>query len=357
MAGQDEQLVQWFETLLESIDDLEEVSEADAQRIKNGRYIDEEEGMFSEDDDGNEVVEDNLNFTLLHYAAKKNMPYVVHALITKFGMDPNAKTSMGTTPLSVAIGRTDPDTTDTVTTLVEGGADVNTIGRNRTPLSLALIRNNTPVIDYLLGHGADVNARDYWQQTAIFNVRDVSQIDKLVAKGADVNAVDTHGRTAIFDPISYGHDRLVLVKKLVEVGLDWSVVDKQGETAETYARRRGGFGSPELVEYLAKLRTDKEVKEKGQRATEVRGATEVSLKKGLPSTATKTMNEYLVGSPVELPAVPKRIRAQIAETMRRERGAKSEAAEAVAAMKAGRKTRVRKTRVRKTKRRKTLRRK
>jgi hypothetical protein len=52
----------------------------------------------------------------------------------------------------------------------------------------------------------------------------------------------------------------------------------------------------------------------------------------------KNINEYVVGSPVQLPAPSIAIQARNAEEMRREK------AEAVGAMNAGRKTRMRKTR-------------
>lgn len=342
MAGQDAPFDEWFGALLRENPMLERLTEKSIRRIKNGRYTQSGE----------------TDFTALHYAAKLKLPHAVDQLLKKFGMNPNAKTSSGTTPLGLAVrfGWAHPDTTSTVMHLVEGGADVNDVSGEQTPLVLALNRGNSEVIDYLLEHGVDVNARDRWERTPIFYATDASQIEKLAARGADMNAVDRWGETAIFNAITaFGRGSLVLIKKLVEVGLDWSIVNSQGQTAEAYAESRG---LPRVVGYLAQLRTDKQVRERGQRATEVRGASEIALEKGLPPNVLKNVNEFVVGSPVELPAASIGIRAQAAENMRRERIAKREAeeegasAEAVAAMKGGRKTRVRKTRRRKTLRRK-----
>ena len=353
MEEQDPDLTQWFADILDEYPTLEGLSEEDTQRIKNGRYEDEDEGLEEEDEDGNDINHPNFNFTLLHFAAKGKMPDVAARLIDGFGMNPNAKSSMGRTPLTLAIlgipGVHDSDALDTVRVLVERGANVNEVDL-RTPLGYALSDRNTAIVDYLLEHGADVNAKDEWNRTPIFNARDLSHIDKLVARGADVTVVDNSGNTPIFDAIIYGGGKtLTLVKKLISIGVDWSVKNKDGHTAETFARERGQL--PKTVEYLTKLRKEKEAKEKAQRAVEVQGASDIALEKGLPANVLKNINEYAVGRPVQLPAVPIRIRKQNAEKMRAESAAKREqaaSADAVAAMKAGRKTRMRKTKRRKT---------
>lgn len=309
--------------------------------------------MIDEDEEGNAIVEPNFNFTLLHFAAKGKMPDVVARLIDGFGMNPNAKSSMGRTPLTLAIlgipGVHASDALKTVRVLVERGANVNEVDL-RTPLGYALSDRNTAIVDYLLEHGADVNAKDEWNRTPIFDARDPSDIDKLVARGADVNVVDDFGNTPIFDVIMFGGKKtLTLVKKLISIGVDWSVKNKENQIAETFARQRGSLSK--TVEYLAKLRAEKEAKEKAQRAVEVQGASDIALEKRLPANVLKNINEYAVGRPVQLPAIPIHIRAQNLEKMRAESAAKREqaaSADAVAAMKAGRKTRMRKIKRRKT---------
>ena len=44
--------------------------------------------------------------------------------------------------------------------LVEAGADVNAVDNSRTPLKLAVLACNLPVVKYLLEHGADVSIAD-----------------------------------------------------------------------------------------------------------------------------------------------------------------------------------------------------
>lgn len=336
----------WFDQLLKRDPQLQNVSAEDRERIKTARYEDDED----EDD------EENTNFTLLHHAAGISNPTVVRKLINEFGMDPNAKSSMGDHPLAVALISTGNPVRQlqTVEVLLQAGADVNSLdGGLQTPLQQAIIERSERLVDTLLAHGADPNIRDQWQKTAIFYATTVPIVDKLLAAGADVTVKDMSGQTLIFNAVlDRSLDAVALIKKFIEAGVDWSAVNNEGRTAELVARSQG---NTKAHTYLAKLREDKEAKEKKQRAVEVRGATEVAVRKGIPSAALKTMNEYIVGSPVHLPAASLNIRAKNAEKIRAESAMKREAegsAEAVAAMKAGRKSRSRKT-----KRRKTLRRK
>lgn len=345
----------WFNDLLRRNPTLQNVSEEDKQRIQNSRYTVEDVEL--DEDDG----EAETDYTLLHHAAEISNPIVVRKLISEFGMDPNARASLGTMPMGTAmIPANSPRKTETVRVLLEGGADVNAVlDGQRTGLEQALMSRDSELVDLFLLRGADPNVKDTFGQTAIFNVRTVPHIDKLVTAGADVNVKDQNGQTALYNSILYGGPQtLNLVKKLVSVGLDWESVDNRGHSAETFAlaNRR-----PMSNQYLSELRKNKEAEAKRQRASDVRGASEVAVQKGLPSTALKSINEYLVGAPVQGPAPSKQLRAQNAERMRSERAEQREqremdaSAETVAAMKAGRKTRARLTR--KTKRRKTLRRK
>ena len=52
--------------------------------------------------------------------------------------------------------------------LLEGGADVNVLNRlQRTPLTLAVMKDSVSIIRILLSYGADVNAPDLYNQTPL----------------------------------------------------------------------------------------------------------------------------------------------------------------------------------------------
>ncbi|XP_014351008.1 poly [ADP-ribose] polymerase tankyrase-1 isoform X3 [Latimeria chalumnae] len=123
-------------------------------------------------------VADLWKFTPLHEAAAKGK-YEICKLLLKHGADPTKKNRDGNTPLDL-VKEGDTDIQD----LLRGDAALldaakkgclarvqklctpenincrDTQGRNSTPLHLAAGYNNLEVADYLLEHGADVNAQD-----------------------------------------------------------------------------------------------------------------------------------------------------------------------------------------------------
>uniref|UniRef100_A0A452ILP9 Poly [ADP-ribose] polymerase n=1 Tax=Gopherus agassizii TaxID=38772 RepID=A0A452ILP9_9SAUR len=123
-------------------------------------------------------VADLWKFTPLHEAAAKGK-YEICKLLLKHGADPTKKNRDGNTPLDL-VKEGDTDIQD----LLRGDAALldaakkgclarvqklctpdnincrDTQGRNSTPLHLAAGYNNLEVAEYLLEHGADVNAQD-----------------------------------------------------------------------------------------------------------------------------------------------------------------------------------------------------
>lgn len=85
----------------------------------------------------------------------------------------------------------------------------------------------------LLGHGADVNARDDAGQTPLMGCGFPDQAELLLARGADVNARDDRGRTAVFTAIASAH-YVDLVRTLVEHGIDLEARDEEGHTVIHY---------------------------------------------------------------------------------------------------------------------------
>jgi ankyrin repeat protein len=97
--------------------------------------------------------------------------------------------------------------------LLDRGADVNSKDNKwgRTTLLEAANRGHEAVVRLLLGHGADVNAKNEWGQTALHEAayiwkelyREASRgyeavVQLLLDRGTDINAKDDDGRTGNF---------------------------------------------------------------------------------------------------------------------------------------------------------------
>jgi ankyrin repeat protein len=72
-----------------------------------------------------------------------------------------------------------------------------------TPLHCATWKGHQNVVELLLSHGADVNARnnnDHWGTTPLHAAAHANQraiAELLIAKGADINATNLNGRTPL----------------------------------------------------------------------------------------------------------------------------------------------------------------
>ena len=106
-------------------------------------------------------------------------PDIMRALLAA-GADPGLTTADGTTALMVAAGLggsptftpgalrgyREPNAEEAVRILVELGADVNAVNEaDFTPLHGAAFRGMNEVIEYLVKHGANINARDFRGRT------------------------------------------------------------------------------------------------------------------------------------------------------------------------------------------------
>lgn len=118
----------------------------------------------------------------------------------------------------------------------------------KTLLMLAVGRGSLAVARELLGMGADADARDAQEATALHHAArsgpDASVIELLAAAGADVNAPDSEGRTplmAVYDAGTDPEESLALekVKALTGVGADVRAWDGRGATALHAPCRRG----------------------------------------------------------------------------------------------------------------------
>jgi ankyrin repeat protein len=99
-------------------------------------------------------------------------------------------------------------------TMVEKNARViDNLGQHgRTALFQAIRRYDLEAFEWLLAKGADVNARDRWQQTplhiAVMEGR-ADMVERLIREGADVNAKNYKGRTPLYFARTFNREEIV----------------------------------------------------------------------------------------------------------------------------------------------------
>ncbi|XP_056587104.1 poly [ADP-ribose] polymerase tankyrase-1 isoform X3 [Triplophysa dalaica] len=194
-------------------------------------------------------VADLWKFTPLHEAAAKSK-YEICKLLLKHGADPTKKNRDGNTPLDM-VKEGDTDIQD----LLRGDAALldaakkgclarvqklcslenincrDTQGRNSTPLHLAAGYNNLEVADYLLEHGADVNAQDKGGLIPLHNAASYGHVDiaaLLIKFNTCVNATDKWAFTPLHEAAQKGRTQLCAL--LLAHGADPTMKNQEGQT-------------------------------------------------------------------------------------------------------------------------------
>ena len=126
--------------------------------------------------------------------------------------------------------------------LVSEGAAVDAADAEKhTPLMWAAFNGHTPVVAYLLEKGAKLDAKDQHGRTALMYASSgpfSGTVELLLKKGAEVNVQGKlEGFTALMTAAAEGE--LEVVRLLLVYGADADLEDKDGDTAEGFARQKG----------------------------------------------------------------------------------------------------------------------
>jgi ankyrin repeat protein len=194
------------------------------------------------------------NTPLIAAAAHPDNLSVVKLLLNR-GADLHAQNGNGVTALTSAVVASDADT---VKFLLDQGCKPGEVknlfgAADNSLLQLAAQYGNQEIVEMLLAQGADVNAADpnfagHALNYALLSEKpDVAR--RLIEAGADLKACSPVGKVPpiVFAAYSETGDMSV-AKCMIEHGADTATMNQAGETALTWARRRG---FPDLVSLLA----------------------------------------------------------------------------------------------------------
>ena len=129
---------------------------------------------------------------------------------------------------------------DRVRALIHQGASPNIRDMmGLTPLIHASMNDNPEVVGALLEGGAETEARDVFNSTALmYSVGGDGTVTRtLIAGGADIEAADGNGNTALHHALM--EENYAVARVLVEAGASVEVENGEGVTAILMAERAG----------------------------------------------------------------------------------------------------------------------
>ncbi|EAY07153.1 ankyrin repeat protein, putative [Trichomonas vaginalis G3] len=199
-------------------------------------------------------------FEWLHYSTYYKIPSLWEYLFAH-GLDINIQNGQKDTALTMAV---EQNKMDAVEALIMHGANVDAVNNcGRTALILAVQNKRLDIAEFLFQHGANINATDKKGVSAIhlaiknnfidiiklfisngedinasalnnavmFNSKEI--VDILILHGANINAKGKNGKTAIHIAAIYG--RKELAELLLSIGADINAKDKKGRNALHHA--------------------------------------------------------------------------------------------------------------------------
>ena len=135
---------------------------------------------------------------------------------------------------------------------LNSGLDINVVDSGgRTLLMQACIEQNHELIEILLKMGAAVNIREERNWTALHFAaqnHDITAMTLLIEKGADVNAKDDYDNSVILKATSGSGGNGESIRLLLKHGADCKVKNKSGISALDLAKMVTNF---DLMQYFS----------------------------------------------------------------------------------------------------------
>ena len=159
-------------------------------------------------------------------------------ILLEAGSNPNIASTDKYTSLHVALNG--GCSKNIISAILDHGADVNARNKmNVTALMIACKNRNKDVINVLLNDGADRDiadaAGDTWLPYAIHNDRCTEVLQAIISHGVDVNATNKGNVTALMRACESGNKEAINV--LLSVGTDPNIADADGDTCLHYTAR------------------------------------------------------------------------------------------------------------------------
>lgn len=178
-----------------------------------------------------------MSLTNFHRAVQKHQSYIIKNGIQNKPQYINAVGKGGASAVHVGVIYNNDDA---VRLLLENGAQVNQqiIGLQRSPLMLAISRNNLKMARALMEKRPNVNLQDRSGMSAAHFAADNNSIELMkfcLDLGANIELKDTCGWTVLLRAIVMQCD-IDMILMLLEKGADATVIDKNGLSCLDHVR-------------------------------------------------------------------------------------------------------------------------
>ena len=173
---------------------------------------------------------ETYNRTALMSACETGHIEAIHVLL-KAGSDTNIATVDGVTCLMCAVDKLCSN--KVLQAIIDHGADVNATNKNNfSALTVACKKGHIDAIHVLLKAGSDTNIAVVNGQTCLMHAVDrhcgEEVLQAIIDHGADVNATETYNRTALMSACETGHIEAIHV--LLKAGSDTNIAVVKGQT-------------------------------------------------------------------------------------------------------------------------------
>lgn len=182
--------------------------------------------------------------TPLMHAASEGNDEIIKFLLSR-GAQVNVQTDEGTALMMAVNG----GHAETLKLLLAAGANVKAVHRTGDQALIMAARQrsyrnptlepNSEIVQLLLDHGADPNARGDWGRTALMHANTGAKVKLLVAARADVEAKDDDGQTALMKAAADGNAGVA--SALIENGANPNAFDNKSMNALLFALDRENY--------------------------------------------------------------------------------------------------------------------